>query len=210
MKSLIAILARVLMALLLCAFGYYTYQIFWLKPPLFGAKPKPTNTIPAGATVACTSSDNGTYECEPSSKGYSWVLLCADHSEVSLNAPHYWIPTKEEQEDGCRKHGGVAKEIHLGNVVSNIDPPPSHEAQVYAELWRVCKERGLTFRVNNSYAADGFFTAIAWDENGNSWMATKLGPTEAAELLIQRLKGEPTWHTPPPPQHPFDTGQVKP
>lgn len=84
--------------------------------------------------------------------------------------------------------------------------PPSHEAAVYAELWKICKERHLAYEVWRG-SHSGLYYADAWHGGGVKWSIDPAsGPTEAAERLIRLLKGSPTFT----PFTPFDTGIVRP
>jgi hypothetical protein len=83
---------------------------------------------------------------------------------------------------------------------------PSHEAQVYAELWKVCHEKHLTYRVANDSIYPEKFAGVAVSDKGDYWVtAAESGPTEAAESLTKLLQGPPTF-----PALTFDTGKVRP
>lgn len=82
--------------------------------------------------------------------------------------------------------------------------PPSHEAQVYAELKFICKNRGLTYQIQCD--AEGLCFGVAKDAG---WPVAfgftditkhvRHNPTAAAEALVNALR---------PPT--FDTGEVRP
>lgn len=74
----------------------------------------------------------------------------------------------------------------------------SHEAKVYAELWRVAKEKKLKYQVHCyrglgcgaeawPASADNFVDVDHW----RAWNSTEGDSTAAAEQLLQVLKGQP-------------------
>jgi hypothetical protein len=96
----------------------------------------------------------------------------------------------------------------------------SHEAQVYAELWRVCKEKHLSFKVwedngANAEAWDNRYSMIeALGEDIPRWAIFQVfrdqGPTKAAEDLLEALKHGPNRGKQKNSQQSFDTGVVNP
>ena len=86
----------------------------------------------------------------------------------------------------------------------------SHEAQVYAELWKVCKEKGFSYQVQDQWAATGdnrgsHYWAIAYDTGHFPIFITHAdGPTEAAEKLFETIRNKYEERST------FDTGEVKP
>jgi hypothetical protein len=89
--------------------------------------------------------------------------------------------------------------------------PRSHEAQVYAELWKVCKQRRLIYRVRSSYTDDKHYLGFAENQRDDAWITDpEKGPTEAAEALLRILNNLPTFVKPPERTPLFDTGDVQP
>lgn len=88
---------------------------------------------------------------------------------------------------------------------------PTHEAEVYAELWRVCKEKDLTYHIR--VGIGGRYVGIVCPVAKTLKEAVRVkcivtneysGPTEAAEHLIKLAQS----YRPTAPS--FDTGQVTP
>lgn len=113
---------------------------------------------------------------------------------------------------------------HMSKGLFNVDTgecigcdpiPPSHEAAVYAELWKICKAKHLQYRVITS---SPMTFALAWDGKSSyhqmaydeidSWRVWNFDqdPTAAAEALTKALGGPPTTRA----VKPFDTGEVRP
>lgn len=102
----------------------------------------------------------------------------------------------------------------------NFDPKPSHEAEVYAELWKICAAKHLKYRVRN--ITDLGADAWAWNEN-YSWSQAISSKTDywqtnvrsdhdttaAAEDLIKIIPGPPTEKARNSYSN-FDTGEVRP
>lgn len=99
---------------------------------------------------------------------------------------------------GCREK---QKPLVLTDGLAVFNPPPTREARVYAELWRIAKERHLTYRVAKSEPLFNrkHYLASA-HRDGNWWFGHGFGPTEAAEELIEKLRQD----------YGFDTGDVQP
>jgi predicted small lipoprotein YifL len=92
------------------------------------------------------------------------------------------------------------------NLKANLSS--THEAQVYAELWRVCKERHLRYQVSSVLVVGHTeYIASVWNDEFDFWSVYGKGPTEAVEKLLVRLRGEPTT---PHQGKVFDTGEVTP
>lgn len=101
--------------------------------------------------------------------------------------------------------------------VAVIQPQASHEAQIYAELGRVCHEKHLTYLVSENL---GQTFAWAWDQNSSfngitgdridywevSYVFWNRGPTKAAEELTKLIKGPPNHIS----RKDFTTGEVTP
>lgn len=111
--------------------------------------------------------------------------------------------------------GDVSAKRSIGGKLNAVPLPPSHEAAVYAELWKICKANHLQYRVFN---ASNMAIAVAWDVRSSydqmahgqidSWRAANFhqDPTAAAEALTKALSGPPTETV----EKPFDTGVVGP
>jgi hypothetical protein len=98
-----------------------------------------------------------------------------------------------------------------------VYPAPSHEAQVYAELWRVCKERHLTYHVFCYPDLGCNAAAYSNPRDKSSWAAHSepsggIDPTKAAEELLKALTAPPNYVRTPykHPEANFDTGEIRP
>lgn len=109
-------------------------------------------------------------------------------------------------------------DAHGNAVLEDCLNSPYHEAQVYAELWRICAEKHLSYRVAT---VQGLGTAgYAWDNKldflhgvagkGPYWETSvnqANDTTKVAEELIKLLAGPPTNKGQ---DSVFDTGTVRP
>lgn len=82
-------------------------------------------------------------------------------------------------------------------------PQPSHEAVVYAQLWKLCEEKHLTYQVKSSWSVDHYrYHAFAWTGLPfHIYQGDGDGPTEAVEDLLKRLRE---------PASTYDSGEVTP
>lgn len=110
----------------------------------------------------------------------------------------------------------VGREYLTGCLDSTEKPPQSHEDQVYAELWSVCKEKHLKYDVWSGYLGT---QALAWSDEWSYnqivlfniapyWRVSNDNhdPTAAAQDLIKALNGPPNVNM----DVKFDTGEIHP
>lgn len=109
---------------------------------------------------------------------------------------------------GKPKAPGVTSQTPVTDSFAGDRSLPSHEVAVYAELWRVCKEAHVGYRIH--YLDDrGYYGELYNSRGFGLYVYTRgftSGPTEAAErliLVVRNLKDHPV-------RKDFDSGKVIP